>query len=439
MNSRIFDIYPRIPLFTTLLLFTITFFVYDDFGIRMILGYAVLMYVTLIYLIFRNNNIRFTRMKLLYLILSLNLTVLILIGKTNASSITFVMSIVLSAVVAVIGDIRRTEVKKAYWILAVFSILIAFYVVAVKIYPPLYNNGTSLIISEASRAVNEDLMKQGYGVSLGGNIVFIDYILILCGLLTFNIIMAYKKALRYKLLYWACLAICAVGMLFVNRKSELLSYLAALFCCYRMQMRGNTRIEKKKITRIALIIIALAALGLVYLGVSGYLGRYVKFFQQLSGNVDPEDTEMTGDLTSSRSILWVMAFSLFREHPILGIGWGHFHDHLPELLSHLDNVHNNYLQLLCETGIVGFLLIMVPLILVLIETVRLIGANRRRSNREPMLTALNITSFGMQIAFLVLSFLDPCIYKMLFWAIYAIAVMMADSTEGAMNETLQVS
>ena len=82
---------------------------------------------------------------------------------------------------------------------------------------------------------------------------------------------------------------------------------------------------------------------------------------------------------------------------------------------------------------------MVPLILVLIETVRLIGANRRRSSREPMLTALNITSFGMQIAFLVLSFLDPCIYKMLFWAIYAIAVMMADSTEGAMNETLQVS
>ena len=85
------------------------------------------------------------------------------------------------------------------------------------------------------------------------------------------------------------------------------------------------------------------------------------------------------------------------------------------------------------------MLVVIPLILVLKETVRSIRANRRRTNREPMLMALNITSFGMQIAFLVLSFLDPCLYKMLFWAIFAIVVMLADSTEGALNETLQIS
>ncbi len=165
MNSRFFDDYPRIPLFTTLLLFTITFFVYDDFGIRMILGYAVLMYVTLIYMIFRNSNIRFTRMKVLYLILSMNLTVLILIGKMDASSITFVMSNVLSAVVALIGDIRRTEMPLALKILIVFSIMIAVYVIAVRFRPSVYTRYVMPHISEQSRQANEWLLKDGYGIT----------------------------------------------------------------------------------------------------------------------------------------------------------------------------------------------------------------------------------------------------------------------------------
>ena len=107
MNSRILDVYPKIPLFTTLLLFTITFFVYDDFGIRMIFGYAALMYVALIYLIFRNNNLRVTRMKALYLILALNLSILILSGSVDSSSIAFVLGIVICAVIALVGDVRR--------------------------------------------------------------------------------------------------------------------------------------------------------------------------------------------------------------------------------------------------------------------------------------------------------------------------------------------
>ena len=441
MNSRIFDIYPRIPLFTTLLLFTITFFVYDDFGIRMILGYAVLMYVTLIYMIFRNSNIRFTRMKLLYLILSMNLTVLILIGKMDASSITFVMSIVLSAVVALIGDIRRTEMPLALKILIVFSIMIAVYVIAVRFRPSVYTRYVMPHISEQSRQANEWLLKDGYGITLGGNVVFIDYILMICGMICFNLIMSYRGKLRFIWLYLGCVAVCVAGMLFVNRKSELMSYLVGLFFCFIMHMGISTRKERKKTLRIAAVLLALAVVGLIYLAQAGffvkYLYRYVSFFNRLTYNIG--STEKQLDLTSERNVLWSLAFRLFLQHPVLGIGWGHFHDNLPEELSHLDNVHNNYLQLLCETGIVGFLLVMVPLILVFIETIRRIRINRRKTNREPLVMALNIASFGMQIFFFVLSFLDPCIYKMLFWAIYAIAVMMADSSEGALNETLQVS
>ena len=83
MKLRIFDFYPRIPMFTVLLLFTITFFVYNDFGIRMIFGFAALLYVVLGYLIFRNNNIRLTRIKVLYIIMAAAMTVLPFTGTAE--------------------------------------------------------------------------------------------------------------------------------------------------------------------------------------------------------------------------------------------------------------------------------------------------------------------------------------------------------------------
>ena len=154
MNSRILETYPKIPLFTTLLLFTITFFVYDDFGIRMIFGYAALMYVALIYLIFRNNNLRVTRMKALYLILALNLSILILSGSVDSSSIAFVLGLVICAVIALVGDVRRSELPAAFRILIVFSILISLYVVAVWFQPSLYLNYVRPHISAQSRYSN---------------------------------------------------------------------------------------------------------------------------------------------------------------------------------------------------------------------------------------------------------------------------------------------
>ena len=265
MNSRILDVYPKIPLFTTLLLFTITFFVYDDFGIRMIFGYAALMYVALIYLIFRNNNLRVTRMKALYLILALNLSVLILSGSVDSSSIAFVIGIVICALVALVGDVRRSELPAAFRILILFSILIAFYVVAVRFYPSLYLNHVRPHLSAQSQATNEWLIKEGYGVTLGGNIVFIDYVLTLCGLICFNLILAYKEKLKFRWLYWGCIGICAVGMLFVNRKSEILAYATALFFCFWMHMGASTRKEKKRILIAAIVLLIAGVAALSYL------------------------------------------------------------------------------------------------------------------------------------------------------------------------------
>ena len=430
MNSRILDGNPQIPLFTTLLLFTITFFVYDDFGIRMIFGYAALMYVALIYLIFRNNNIRLTRMKVLYLILALNLSILILSGSVDSSSIAFVLGIVICAVIALVGDVRRSELPAAFRILIVFSILIALYVIAVRYRPSLYLDYVRPHISAQSRETNEWLLEDGYGITLGGNIVFIDYILTLCGLICFNLLLSYKEKLKFRWLYWGCIGVSVVGMLMVNRKSELLAYGTGLFFCFLMHMGSSTRKEKRRILIVTIGLLILGVMGVSYLARTKFLKRYVYFVRSLIGRVQGSGVQL--DVTSGRTILWRIALSFFVEHPIFGIRWGHFKEYIPSYMGDLNNVHNNYIQLLCETGVVGFLLVMVPMIMIFMETIRLIRVNKKKSNREPLLMALNTTSYGMQISFFVLSFLDPCLYKLLFWPLFAIAVMFACCTENSL-------
>ena len=175
---------------------------------------------------------------------------------------------------------------------------------------------------------------------------------------------------------------------------------------------------------------------LSYLARTEYLERYVTFVQRIISNIQGTDVQM--DVTSGRTTLWKIALSFFIEHPILGIGWGHFKEYIPAYMGDLNNVHNNYIQLLCETGVVGFLLVMVPLVLIFRETIKLIRVNKKRSNREPLLMALNTTSYGMQISFFVLSFLDPCLYKLLFWALFAIAAMFACCTENSMIDIRKV-
>jgi len=431
MKLRIFDFYPRIPMFTVLLLFTITFFVYNDFGIRMIFGFAALLYVVLGYLIFRNNNIRLTRIKVLYIIMAAAMTVLPFTGTAENPTV-YVLAIDICALAAIIGDVRRSEMAMAYKILAGFSVLIALYVIAVRIEPKIYFNGVSRFITQESRDMNRQLLRDGYGITLGGNVVFIDYVLSLCGLLTFNLIMAYKGKLRNKLVYWGILGIGALGMLIVNRKSELLAYMIAVFFCYLIHMSFCTPPEKRKILRITAVFLVAAAGGLVLLGMAGFLNRYLVFIQRLMSNY--QGTGLKADVSSGRTSLWKLALTLFLDHPFFGIGWRMFHGYLPFEFSHLDNAHNNYIQLLCETGITGFLLVVVPMVMMLRETYRNIRVNRRETDREPLLMALNITSFGLQISFLIISFLDPCLYKISFWPFFAIAIMLSTCTEKALLE-----
>ena len=113
------------------------------------------------------------------------------------------------------------------------------------------------------------------------------------------------------------------------------------------------------------------------------------------------------------------------EKPLFGNGWGSFANFIPdafrEIHGNVDDVHNIYLQFLCETGIIGGALILVPFLYIFILS---IVQMLRSSSKDKKLTRLLSTlSFGGLSFFHLVSILDMSFYQYKFWAFYGILIL----------------
>ena len=89
-----------------------------------------------------------------------------------------------------------------------------------------------------------------------------------------------------------------------------------------------------------------------------------RIFQSLEAMLSGED------VSNNRSRLYAFAWQLARENPIFGIGWNQYRKATVgtvTVLNELD-VHNIYLQMLCETGIVGLISVVVPMLVFFFAT-----------------------------------------------------------------------
>lgn len=147
----------------------------------------------------------------------------------------------------------------------------------------------------------------------------------------------YKEKKGY--LYWIVVAVGLIGIYFTYSRNALLwSGLATVVYSLVNCFIG----EHKKIHRIVVAVAIALALGVVLtLWATGYLKGLIRFFLE------------TGMGDRKRFYLWEYHLNLFKESPILGVGFKAFHS-LTQGREHL--AHNNLLQALASTGIVGFLL-----------------------------------------------------------------------------------
>ena len=128
-----------------------------------------------------------------------------------------------------------------------------------------------------------------------------------------------------------------------------------------------------------------------------------------------------------RLLFWGVAATLFLRSPLVGVGFGNFRDlySIPGIAPGVFDVHNLYLQLLSETGLLGFVSFGCLAVLAIRRCLR-----NLRQNDASLQTIVNFAALGAVVSLLLHGFVDFLFivspqFTALFWLILGL-VAVAD-------------
>ena len=172
---------------------------------------------------------------------------------------------------------------------------------------------------------------------------------------------------------WIWTIFMGVALLLTGKRAHILFSAVAIVFGILMSLK-SMNVQKKAITITAGSVIAIAAIAFAFIK----FPALTKFIQRFQETMD------SGNVSMGRFDLWKAAIEAFKNKPIFGIGWKQYKPTVSILLakSRTYEVHNVYLQLLCETGIIGALVYYIWFVVMLVMAMKNIRdyANNDKGN-----------------------------------------------------------
>lgn len=196
------------------------------------------------------------------------------------------------------------------------------------------------------------------------------------------------------------LIILLIAFLLTGKRGPLLFAVVALLASEVLMVEhlkdAITRIIKYTAIILSIMIVLIIFVNIYEMDSRNTIVRFLEMFQN------------DGDISNGRFILWEYAWKLFCKSPILGIGWRQYRNEALLNINQNMEVHNVYLQILTETGVIGFILYIVPVGYALINTFQCYRkANKLKLNNIQM--ALKY-SFMLQLYLLLYCFTENVLY-----------------------------
>lgn len=278
-------------------------------------------------------------------------------------------------------------------IIEIFTIVYALFTYIFALLPNFYQENIIPLFSESDQISLRLTSSMGYYSGLTTHYSHNAMFMALgTGLFASRLIVGQNNNKLYSIIG---LFLCAIALLLTGKRGHVIFSSVSIIVLYYVY---NS--DKKQSRLIKLLLIIGIAVALFFI-LSPYIPGLTNFIKRF------QETEESGNVYSGRDHLVELAYELFLTSPILGVGWFRFQyvhiQRYPWFPTRV-NTHNVYMQLLCETGIVGFVIYMLFFISNYFECVRLIVGARRKKYELPQKHSL-VLAYGL---FLQTFFLTYC-------------------------------
>lgn len=310
--------------------------------------YSVLLLLFVSILVFSKKNQQWNTGKFFWLWMVSTLVVIIGFFRSPKTTDSIMDVIVFCGGALIICFSSEDEAKyvKCISLIKVFGLFFAFGVLLETFFPFLYH----IILKIFPQRFETTILAgggelKGFTVNVGYSAGYINAgIIAIISSTKFQ-----KRNLDTMILFLFLFA----ATLFTGKRGPTIFLLLANIICSLLPANGMKKIKKYLffIFTTGVIIVAFFAFSNFFERIP-VISRIIEMIEGLMSKID---------VSSSRFPLYIWALKLFTKKPIFGIGWGRFRTTVigNVTVSTELNTHNIYLQLLCETGIIGLLIFLI--------------------------------------------------------------------------------
>ena len=244
------------------------------------------------------------------------------------------------------------------------------------------------------------------------------YIAFALGIVVVDILFKERSVLS-----WFMLVLLGIGFLLTQKKGIIIATVIAIIITVLSKYRVNKALGKMIFAIISIIIISVLAFNFILKTKNTILvHRFQRFLYSVINHTDED---------YGRLLLFRHALMLWKENPMIGIGWKNFIEIAPRrfFYSRPHEVNCDYLQLLCETGIVGFTLWMIPVIYTFSKSCMHIKTrNNDIWNKEE--EKLSFMAYFAQILILVYAAVEIPFYDETYFSVYIFSCLIIKYLNG---------